>query len=679
MAETPNRPHDYLPPMAYEAVTPCRGGSDFAVKAAVAIHGESSGTADREMAVHAINQRIFETSVDLIIVVDRSGTLVRVSPSSMAILGYEPGEMVGRSAAEFLNSEDLTNTQNEMRLTHRCERVRSFECRYVHKQGWIVTLEWTGAWSPPEEQYFFIGRDISDRKEIGRRLSEVQQANAILREGINGMPEGFAIYDNEARLVICNESYRSLFPAASATIVPGVHFETILREGLARGYFPDAQGREEEWISDRLRQHDSGDGTIEQHLSDGRCVLVTTHQMANGWTMGLRVDVTTLKATQQALEDSERSFDYLFQNSPLPMWVYELSSLRFLAVNNAAISTYGFSRNEFVAMRIDDIRPKSDLDRLSPAVADTTPYWQTNDWRHRAKDGRELDVDIYSHRLDFDGKPVRMEVSLDVTARKTAEARLAAENSERRRAEAEVRSLNAELERRVAARTVELEAANRELESFAYSVSHDLRAPLRHMGGFSQALIEDYGNTLDYKAKQFLERIRVGSIRMGQLIDDLLKLSRLSRGGLELERVQMSNIAFTIIDELREAEPDRFVTVEIAPDMDVIADARLMRVALSNLLGNAWKFTGKNPDARIEFGMVARVGGAAYFIRDNGVGFDMIYVHKLFTPFQRLHTSKEFEGTGIGLATVSRVFHRHGGTVEIESAVGKGTTVYFTI
>jgi hypothetical protein len=665
--------------MAYESVTPCRDGSGIAVDAAIGIHRESSGAADREKAVHAINQRIFETSVDLILVVDRSGTFLRVSPSSMAILGYEPGEMVGRSAAEFLYSEDLDNTRNEMRLARRCEAARSFECRYVHKQGRIVTLEWTGVWSPPEEQHFFIGRDISDRKEIERRLSEAQQANTILREGINGMPEGFAIYDNEARLVICNESYRRLFPTASSVIVPGVQFETILREGLARGFFPDAQGREEEWISDRLRQHHSEHGTIEQHLSDGRCVLVSKHQMANGWTMGLRVDVTTLKATQQALEESESSFNYLFQNSPLPMWVYELSSLRFLAVNHAAISTYGFSRNEFIAMRITDIRPEDDLDRLFQTVADATPYLQTSGWRHRTKGGRELDVDIYSHRLDFDGRPARMVVALDVTARKTAEVRLAAENSERRRAEAEVRVLNAELERRVAARTVELEVANRELESFAYSISHDLRAPLRHMDGFSQALIEDYGNILDDNAKRFLERIRVGSIRMGHLIDDLLKLSRVSRGGLERERVQLSKIAFAIIDELREAEPNRLVTVEIAPDMEVIADARLMRVALSNLLGNAWKFTKKTPDARIEFGLASRVGAAAYFIHDNGVGFDMTYVNKLFVPFQRLHTSEEFEGTGIGLATVSRVFHRHGGKVEIESAVGKGTTVCFTI
>jgi len=253
------------------------------------------------------------------------------------------------------------------------------------------------------------------------------------------------------------------------------------------------------------------------------------------------------------------------------------------------------------------------------------------------------------------------------------------ENGERRRTEDEVRTLNEELEQRVAARTAELAAVNRELETFAYSVSHDLRAPLRHMDGFSQALLEDFGDKLDDAAKHLLLRIRNASVRMGRLIDDLLNLSRVSRGGIERRRVDLSAMTRQIITELSQGDPSRKVGVEIAPEMVARVDPRLMEVALQNLLGNAWKFTAKTDDAEIAVGTMAQDGRSVYYVRDNGAGFDMTYVHKLFAPFQRLHRNEEFPGTGVGLATVARIIHRHGGKVWIESALGKGTTVFFTL
>jgi light-regulated signal transduction histidine kinase (bacteriophytochrome) len=199
------------------------------------------------------------------------------------------------------------------------------------------------------------------------------------------------------------------------------------------------------------------------------------------------------------------------------------------------------------------------------------------------------------------------------------------------------------------------------------------------MAGFSQALLEDYGDKLDGTAKDFLLRISRGSIHMGQLIDGLLSLSRVSRGDIELKEFDLSAIAHSIVDRLRAAEPGRKVGVEIAPDMSVLADARLMFLVLQNLFSNAWKFSAKNPDAAIAFGCCERDGRTVYFVRDNGAGFDMAYVDKLFAPFQRLHTTAEFEGTGIGLATVARIIHRHGGEISIESAVGTGTTVFFKV
>jgi signal transduction histidine kinase len=228
-------------------------------------------------------------------------------------------------------------------------------------------------------------------------------------------------------------------------------------------------------------------------------------------------------------------------------------------------------------------------------------------------------------------------------------------------------------------RTIELEAANRELEAFAYSVSHDLRAPLRSINGFSQALQEDYSDKLDAEGKDSLERIVAATWRMGQLIDDLLNLSRMTRIEMIYGKVNLSENARKIAGKLKDAEPQRLVEFIIAEDLIVYGDERLLRVALENLLGNAWKFTEKQSRAEIEFGVSALDGRTAYFVRDNGAGFDMAYADKLFNPFQRLHSVSQFPGTGIGLATVKRIVNRHGGQVRAEGEVGKGATIYFTL
>jgi len=251
--------------------------------------------------------------------------------------------------------------------------------------------------------------------------------------------------------------------------------------------------------------------------------------------------------------------------------------------------------------------------------------------------------------------------------------------TERKRAQDEILRLNASLEERGQQRTAQLEAANKELESFSYSVSHDLRAPLHGIDGFSQALLEDYAAKLDDQGKGYLQRVRAATQRMAELIDDMLNLARVTRAPMQRAPVDLSALATAITDELRQTQPERAMEVVVQPGLVADGDAKLLKVLLMNLLANAWKFTGKQERARIEFGMQPGGGVPAYFVHDNGVGFDMQYVHKLFGAFQRLHAMDEFPGTGVGLATVQRIVHRHGGRAWAEAAVEQGATFFFTL
>ncbi len=264
-------------------------------------------------------------------------------------------------------------------------------------------------------------------------------------------------------------------------------------------------------------------------------------------------------------------------------------------------------------------------------------------------------------------------------ALQAANEALQSEIAEHRTAREEVAALNLSLERRVAERTSELESLNKELESFSYSVSHDLRAPLRGIDGFTMLLQKGHGSKLDEQGQGYLDRVRAATQRMGHLIDDLLNLSRTSRSEIVRMDLDLSEMARSIARELQVAAPERKVELSIAPDMKVHADPTLMRVVLENLMGNAWKFTRDREGARMDVGWKASNGSPIYFIRDNGAGFDMQYADKLFGAFQRLHSVTEFDGTGVGLANVQRVIHRHGGRVWAEAVVGEGATFYFTL
>ena len=364
----------------------------------------------------------------------------------------------------------------------------------------------------------------------------------------------------------------------------------------------------------------------------------------------------------EQLRQSEAKFSTAFQASPAAISIAALPEGRWIEVNESLLKMTGYSREEVIG------RTSAELGLVDPAarakiLAAIQEYGTVRnvEIQVHTKSNEIVDVLVSLEHVVLNGQACALTIQYDIT--------------ELKRAEREVRRLNADLEQRQAA----LEIVNKELEAFSYSVAHDLRRPLRSIDGYSQMLLEDYAETLDTEGKKYLQHVRESAQEMAQLIDDLLMLSRVMRSDLRRQTLDMAALAQSVLARFQRNEPEREVEIVIADGCMVDADARLLGILLENLLGNAWKFTGKRPIARIEVGARQEDGRLVYFVRDNGAGFDMAYAEKLFGVFQRLHSDAEFEGTGIGLATVQRIVQRHGGQVWAEGDVGRGATVYFTL
>jgi PAS domain S-box-containing protein len=375
---------------------------------------------------------------------------------------------------------------------------------------------------------------------------------------------------------------------------------------------------------------------------------------------GLRFLAAALQRLVDRMDPQEGRYRMLFEHSPLPMWVVDVETQRFLGVNEAAVQLYGHSREAFLAMTPEELHvPIGDfLQSASGAVIRGT-------FRHLKNGGAPMDIDAIGHLVMWRGRAARLVVLNDIT--------------ERKRTQQELERLNRELEDRVRSRTAQLEAANRELEAFSYSVSHDLRAPVRHIDGFVKLLEREHPPTTE-KAAHYLRTIGASSHRMASLIDDLLALSRTGRAPLELRTVQLGALVEEVIVDLRPDLARRKIEWRLGALPAVRADPSLLRVVLQNLLDNAVKYTRGESSAVVEVGALRLdEGDTAIYVRDNGVGFDMRYADRLFGVFQRLHRAEEFEGTGIGLATARRVIHRHGGRIWGEGEPGRGACFYFTV
>jgi len=365
---------------------------------------------------------------------------------------------------------------------------------------------------------------------------------------------------------------------------------------------------------------------------------------------------------------SEEKFSRIFHASPVTILISRLDSGCHVDVNDAFEQQFGWTREEALGKTALDIGLWPDARAHAHWLASLRQTGTLRDYetRLRTKSGEVRQVVAAAEIVGFD------EVHLVIT--------LIHDITDLRRAVQEVKTLNAALEDRVKQRTADLSEANKELESFAYSISHDLRAPLRGIDGFSHLLADEYSHRIDGQGREYLTRVRQAAQRMGTLIDDLLDLSRVNRRELRREKVDLSQIALEVSEELKKSAPQRSARIDVAEGMQAVGDPHLLRVVLENLLGNAWKYSARNEFTLIAVGCDRRrEGELSYFVRDNGVGFDMAYADKLFHPFQRLHKPGEFEGSGVGLASVARIVRRHRGRVWAQSAPQQGAIFHFSL
>lgn len=500
----------------------------------------------------------------------------------------------------------------------------------------------------------------AEREQTAMKLQETQ---GLLNSLVEETSDAIFLKDRKGRYLLFN-SAASRFVGKSREEVIGKDDTELLSAADAKMVME----------SDQAIMASGGVMTFEEIITDAAGVkktfLTTKGPLLDAQgnvtgLFGIARDITERKHSEQVLRQAKDEWERTFDSVPDLIAIID-SQYRIVRANRSMAQRLGVTPEECIGQLCYHSIHRSDH------PPEFCPHALT------MADGREHACELHEELLGG----VFMSTTtplLDEHGQMIGAVHVVRDITERKRAEESVRKLNEELELRVHERTVQLENANKELESFSYSVSHDLIAPLRHMAGYSRLLLEDYGDKLEEGGVAYLERIMLACEKMRTLIDSLLQLSRIGRADVNIQSIDLSRLAHEIVGELMQGDPERIVQAVIAEGLVARGDLVLLRVVLANLLGNAWKYTRYSESAKIEFGAEIKNGKSIYFVRDNGVGFDMAYANKLFGAFQRLHSEGEFEGTGIGLATVQRIIRCHGGDVWAQAEKGKGAIIYFTL
>ncbi len=624
-----------------------------------------------EAALRESQQRltaIFDNAPVAITEIAPSGEIRRVNSRACQLAGYTANELLSMRTGDVSEPEDHAADAGRMQRLLAGE-IDSYvaESSFRRKGGDMAWAEVSRTLVHDDSgDPLLIVSAVRDITEQRRAEAEVRAAAAYNRSLIEASQDPMIAIDADGKITDVN---------AAAEVVTGYRRSELLGSQFS-GYFTDPD-RAVAGYDRVLREGSVRDYALEVRHRDGHVTPLlcsaTTYREPSGSRQGILAaahDMTEINRTGAALRESQDRLTVLFNNAPVG--IDELApDGSIMRANPRFCEITGYSADELLSMPVERLIHPDDraavvagVERLVSGEADSFAmerrFVQRNGGVVWAEVNRAV-VRDESGAAEFIVGAVR-----DITAQ--------------RQAEAEVRALNAELGLRVDQRTADLERANKNLEAFTFSVSHDLRSPLRALSGFSEALVEEYGECLDETGRGYAGRIQAASARMAALIDDLLLLSRVSRVDFNVRPVDLSAEVADVIGELRLREPDRQVHVIAESGVWVRADRTFIRSVVQNLIENAWKFTVRRDDATIEFGtMACDDAGICCYVHDNGAGFDPAYADKLFQPFQRLHSAAEFPGTGVGLASVQRIIERHGGRVWAEGAVDHGATFYFTI
>jgi len=592
------------------------------------------------------NELLINNSSDIIGIIDAANFKIEeINNAFTSILGYSKQEAKETAITFFLSNNDRVLVQQ---LREQRKDKLFFETRIYCKDRTIKWLQWNvivkyGKW-------FVNARDVTE-------IKEVEKIRNHLATVVHQSNDAIYLHDEEGKIISWNEGAERMYGYSEQealhmkiwNIIPDyIHPESgeMIMSVTTGNKIQDIETK-------RVNRH----GKLLDVLFSAS--LITDSLYGHKSIAITERDITEKKRAEEQLRESEKKFRKLFENAPYPMWAYDLTSLKFLEVNETAVKTYGYTKQEFLAMHITDIRPEEEVAKLLEDVKERKKDVESSyGWKHRLRNGNLIYVEITSHLLNYNGHEAVLVVSKDITERKLAEE--------------QIKNLNAELQTNI----VQLETTNKELESFSYSVSHDLRAPLRALSGYSKMIEEDYASVLDNEAKRLLGNIQTNAQRMGTLIDDLLAFSRLGRKEVQKTEVNMLKMVSSILNEIS-LDHKANITVKELPQ--AYADPALIYQVWINLISNAIKYSAKNDKPEIEIGSKMLDEEIVFYVRDNGAGFDMKYVDKLFGVFQRLHNPNEFEGTGIGLAIVQRIITKHGGRVWATAIPNSGASFYFSL